>query len=50
MDGCRLCLICGNPLNSRQIKYCSKKCMGLGKQGYKECPVCGKNLRSGRVL
>lgn len=40
----KLCAVCGKPLIKQQIKYCSKKCMGLGKQGYKICPVCGKTF------
>lgn len=44
MNNSRKCLVCGSVLNGRQIKYCSKKCMGLGKQGHKICPVCGKQF------
>lgn len=40
----KMCAVCGKPLVRQQIKYCSKKCMGLGKQGYKICPVCGKTF------
>ena len=40
----KVCAVCGKPLIKQQIKYCSKKCMGLGKQGYKICPVCGKTF------
>lgn len=42
MDKQKNCMVCGKALNSRQLKYCSKRCMGLGKQGYKICPVCGQ--------
>lgn len=45
VDGERYCVVCGAPLNGRQTKYCSKKCMGLGKQNYKICPVCGKKFK-----
>ena len=38
----KYCLVCGKELVGRQKKFCSKKCMGLGKQGYKTCVVCGK--------
>ena len=41
----KYCAVCGNELHGRQIKYCSKKCMGLGKQNYKTCPVCGKKFK-----
>lgn len=41
----KFCLVCGKELNGRQLKYCSKKCMGLGKQGYKKCVVCGKEFK-----
>lgn len=44
MDKLRKCVICGKPLTKSQKKYCSKQCMGLGKQGYKVCPVCGKRF------
>ena len=37
-----VCVVCGAPKKARNKHYCSKKCMGLGKQGYKICPVCGK--------
>ena len=36
-----VCLVCGLAKPSKNKYYCSKKCMGLGKQGYKICPVCG---------
>ena len=39
------CMVCGKLLTGRQLKYCSKKCMGLGKQGYKTCVVCGKKFK-----
>lgn len=46
MDGNKkICAVCGRRLNGRQLKYCSKKCMGLGKQNYKICPVCGKKFK-----
>lgn len=35
------CIVCGKERSPKAIKYCSKKCMGLGKQGYKICPICG---------
>lgn len=38
----KYCLVCGKELTGRQKKFCSKTCMGLGKQGYKTCVVCGK--------
>lgn len=41
----KYCAFCGNPLSGRQIKYCSKTCMGLGKQNYKICAVCGKKFK-----
>lgn len=41
----RFCVVCGTKLHGRQIKYCSRKCMGLGKQNYKICPVCGKQFK-----
>lgn len=41
----KYCAVCGKELRGRQIKYCSKKCMGLGKQNYKICPVCGKMFK-----
>lgn len=41
----KYCAVCGRALHGRQIKYCSKKCMGLGKQNYKICPVCGKMFK-----
>lgn len=45
----RYCAVCGNELRGRQIKYCSKKCMGLGKQNYKICPVCGKQFKDSKT-
>ena len=44
-DEKKYCLICGKELTGRQKKYCSKKCMGLSKQGYKICVVCGKKFK-----
>lgn len=41
----KYCAVCGAELRGRQIKYCSKKCMGIGKQHYKTCPVCGKKFK-----
>ena len=41
----KYCAVCGKELHGRQIKYCSKKCMGLGKQNYKICPVCGTKFK-----
>lgn len=41
----KYCAVCGKELRGRQIKYCSKKCMGIGKQNYKVCPVCGKRFK-----
>ena len=41
----KFCLVCGKPLGPRQTKYCSKKCMGLGKQHYGICIVCGKKFK-----
>lgn len=41
----RYCAICGKELHGRQIKYCSKKCMGLGKQNYKICAICEKRFK-----
>lgn len=41
-DDVKYCLVCGRKLEGRQKKFCSKKCMGLEKQGYKTCIVCGK--------
>lgn len=38
----KICIVCGKTYRSRNKYFCSKKCMGLGKQGYKTCPVCGK--------
>lgn len=38
------CIVCGKEIPSRNKYYCSKKCMGIGKQGYKTCPVCGKKF------
>lgn len=40
----KYCAVCGKELSGRQIKYCSKKCMGLGRRNYKICPVCGKKF------
>lgn len=40
----KYCAVCGKELSGRQIKYCSKKCMGLVRQNYKICPVCGKKF------
>lgn len=45
IDDKKYCVICGAELSGRQTKYCSKKCMGLGKQNYKICPVCGKKFK-----
>lgn len=42
----KICAVCGKPLVRQQRKYCSKKCMGLGKQGYKICISCGKQFKS----
>lgn len=39
------CIVCGKELGSRQLKYCSNKCKGLDKQGYKKCVVCGKEFK-----
>lgn len=44
MNETKVCLVCGRPLKGKQLKYCSKKCTGIGKQGYKICPVCGKKF------
>lgn len=44
----KYCLVCGKELVGRQQKYCSKKCMGLGKQGYKICVICGKNFKDSK--
>lgn len=41
----KYCAVCGAELHGRQNKYCSKTCMGLGKQNYKICPVCGKKFK-----
>ena len=41
----RVCAVCGKDLCGRQVKYCSKACMGLGKQHYKICIVCGKRFK-----
>lgn len=41
----KYCAVCGAELRRRQIKYCSKRCMGLGKQNYKICLVCGKKFK-----
>lgn len=41
-----ICVICGRQKPRRNKYFCSNKCMGLGKQGYKICPVCGKNFKS----
>lgn len=41
----KYCAVCGKELHGHQIKYCSKKCMGLGKQNYKICPVCGTKFK-----
>ena len=41
----KTCEVCGKQL-VRQTRYCSKKCMGIGKQGYKICPSCGKQFKS----
>lgn len=38
------CVVCGKEIPAQNKHYCSKKCMGLGKQGYKICPVCGKRF------
>lgn len=38
----KICKVCGKIYQSRNKYYCSRKCMGMGKQGYKICPVCGK--------
>lgn len=39
------CIVCGHPKPKKNKSYCSKKCMGLGKQGYKVCSVCGKTFK-----
>lgn len=44
----KYCLVCGKALAGRQKKYCSKKCMGLSKQGYKICVVCGKKFKDSK--
>lgn len=44
----KYCLVCGKKLTGRQKKYCSKKCMGLSKQGYKICCVCGKRFKDSK--
>ena len=44
MDELKKCIICGKTLVKNQKKYCSKKCYGKSKQGYKTCPVCGKKF------
>ena len=44
----KYCLVCGKELVGKQKKYCSKKCMGLGKQGYKICTVCGKKFKDSK--
>ena len=38
------CVVCGKEIPAQNKHYCSKKCMGLGKQGYKICPVRGKRF------
>lgn len=41
----KYCLVCGKELTGRQKKFCSKRCMGLEKQGYKTCAICGKRFK-----
>lgn len=45
VDDKKYCAVCGAELTGQQTKYCSKKCMGLGKQNYKICLVCGKKFK-----
>lgn len=42
---CDKCIVCGKEKPNGNKYYCSKKCMGLGKQGYKKCVVCGKEFK-----
>ena len=46
----KYCLVCGKALAGRQKKYCSKKCMGLSKQGIKFALCVEKSLKILKVI
>jgi len=40
----QLCVVCGQQVNRKGNKYCSRECMGIDRRSRikKKCPVCGK--------
>ena len=39
------CIVCGQKKPNKNRYYCSKKCMGEGKQNWKICVVCEKPFK-----
>jgi endogenous inhibitor of DNA gyrase (YacG/DUF329 family) len=45
-EATKVCLTCGKKHKRKGLKYCSQKCMGIGRRNRLElkCGICGKNI------
>lgn len=40
------CIVCGNPLPSKNKKFCSRQCCSAHRQHYRVCPICHKRFKA----